>query len=121
MTVNIGLITSEALVLGCDSVASTSKPFLDPMSLGSWTPTVSPYKRTENTRSSLGISVRLPGDATTGPYESDDRSQGDQTSPRRFDTHFSLALILAGQSLRLNLPLPKFPPYANAHADPTSR
>ena len=33
MTVNIGLITSEALVLGCDSVASTSKPFLDPMSL----------------------------------------------------------------------------------------
>ena len=33
MTVNIGLITSEALVLGCDSVASTSKRFLDPMSI----------------------------------------------------------------------------------------
>lgn len=30
MTVNIGLVTSDALVLGCDSVASTIQPFVDP-------------------------------------------------------------------------------------------
>ena len=30
MTVNIGLITSDALVLGCDSVASATEPLLDP-------------------------------------------------------------------------------------------
>src|SRR5438874_814693 len=29
----MGLVTSEALVLGCDSVASTSSYFLDPISL----------------------------------------------------------------------------------------
>lgn len=33
MTVNIALVTSEALVLGCDSVASTFQPFLDPFSV----------------------------------------------------------------------------------------
>lgn len=31
MTVNIGLVTSDALVLGCDSVASTTGYYLDPM------------------------------------------------------------------------------------------
>ena len=30
MTVNVGLITSDALVLGCDSVASVTEPLLDP-------------------------------------------------------------------------------------------
>ena len=30
MTVNVGLITSDALVLGCDSVASVTAPLLDP-------------------------------------------------------------------------------------------
>lgn len=30
MTVNIGLVTSDALVLGCDSVASTTEYFIDP-------------------------------------------------------------------------------------------
>lgn len=33
MTVNIGLVTSDALVLGCDSVASSSEYLLDPFSL----------------------------------------------------------------------------------------
>jgi len=33
MTVNIGLVTSDAVVLGCDSVASTSNYFLDPIAL----------------------------------------------------------------------------------------
>ncbi|HXW27050.1 MAG TPA: hypothetical protein VEK73_20065 [Xanthobacteraceae bacterium] len=32
MTVNIGLITSDAVILGCDSVASTTSHFLDPFS-----------------------------------------------------------------------------------------
>ena len=32
MTINIGLVTSEAVVLGCDSVASTTGYFLDPFS-----------------------------------------------------------------------------------------
>ena len=36
MTVNVGLVTAEALVLGCDSVASTSGYFLDPIALP-WT------------------------------------------------------------------------------------
>ena len=30
MTVNVGLITSDAMVLGCDSVASVTEPLLDP-------------------------------------------------------------------------------------------
>lgn len=30
MTVNIGLVTSEALVLGCDSIATASRQFIDP-------------------------------------------------------------------------------------------
>jgi hypothetical protein len=33
MTINIALATSDALVLGCDSVASTSSFFLDPMDI----------------------------------------------------------------------------------------
>jgi hypothetical protein len=33
MTVNIGLVTSDAVVLGCDSVASTTNYFLDPIAL----------------------------------------------------------------------------------------
>ena len=36
MTVNIGLVTSDAVVLGCDSVASTTNYFLDPIALP-WT------------------------------------------------------------------------------------
>ena len=31
MTVNVGLVTSDALVLGCDSVASVTEPLLDPL------------------------------------------------------------------------------------------
>jgi hypothetical protein len=31
MTVNIGLVTSDDVVLGCDSVASTTDYFLDPI------------------------------------------------------------------------------------------
>ena len=33
MTVNVGLITSDALVLGCDSVASVTEPLIDPFRL----------------------------------------------------------------------------------------
>jgi len=33
VTVNIGLVTTEALVLGCDSVASTSAQYIDPFSI----------------------------------------------------------------------------------------
>ena len=33
MTVNVGLITSDALVFGCDSVASMTEPLLDPFGL----------------------------------------------------------------------------------------
>jgi hypothetical protein len=33
MTVNIALVTSDALVLGCDSIASTTGYFLDPFRL----------------------------------------------------------------------------------------
>ena len=34
MTINIGLVTSDALILGCDSVASTSDYYLDPFKIG---------------------------------------------------------------------------------------
>jgi len=40
MTINIGLVTSDALVLGCDSVASTTDFFLDPLKI--------PWERNEN-------------------------------------------------------------------------
>lgn len=33
MTINIGLATSDALVFGCDSVASATTPFLDPFGM----------------------------------------------------------------------------------------
>jgi len=33
VTVNVGLITSDALVLGCDSIASATEPLLDPLPL----------------------------------------------------------------------------------------
>ena len=33
MTINVAVITSEAIVLGCDSIASTTKHLLDPFSL----------------------------------------------------------------------------------------
>jgi hypothetical protein len=33
MTINVGLVTSDALVLGCDSFASTTAHYLDPISL----------------------------------------------------------------------------------------
>lgn len=33
MTINVGLVTSDALVLGCDSVASTTQYFLDPLAM----------------------------------------------------------------------------------------
>ncbi len=35
MTINVAVVTSEALVLGCDSIASTTRPLLDPFSLES--------------------------------------------------------------------------------------
>jgi hypothetical protein len=31
MTINVGLVTSEALILGCDSIASSSRPYLNPL------------------------------------------------------------------------------------------
>jgi hypothetical protein len=34
MTINVALVTSEALVLGCDSTASTSDTYIDPFALG---------------------------------------------------------------------------------------
>ena len=34
MTINIGVVTSEALVLGCDSIASTSAYLVDPFAGG---------------------------------------------------------------------------------------
>lgn len=33
MTINLGLVTSEAVVLGCDSIASTTGYYLDPFAL----------------------------------------------------------------------------------------
>jgi len=33
MTINVTLVTSDALIMGCDSIASTSQFFLDPMKL----------------------------------------------------------------------------------------
>lgn len=30
MTINVALVTSEAVVLGCDSIASSTRPYLDP-------------------------------------------------------------------------------------------
>jgi hypothetical protein len=33
MTINLGLVTSEAVVLGCDSIASTNAYYLDPLAL----------------------------------------------------------------------------------------
>jgi len=34
MTVNIGLVTSDALVLGCDSIASNAQYYVDPFKIG---------------------------------------------------------------------------------------
>jgi hypothetical protein len=34
MTINIGLVTSDALVLGCDSIASTTQYYVDPFKIG---------------------------------------------------------------------------------------
>ena len=34
MTINVGLVTSEALILGCDSTASTGDLYLDPFAVG---------------------------------------------------------------------------------------
>jgi hypothetical protein len=31
MTINVALVTSEAVVLGCDSIASSTRPYLDPL------------------------------------------------------------------------------------------
>jgi hypothetical protein len=33
MTINIAVVTSEALVLGCDSISSVTQYFVDPFSL----------------------------------------------------------------------------------------
>ena len=30
MTINVALVTSEALIMGCDSIASSSRPMIDP-------------------------------------------------------------------------------------------
>src|SRR5579871_474563 len=35
MTINVAVVTSEALVLGCDSIASTMRYFVDPFSVPS--------------------------------------------------------------------------------------
>jgi hypothetical protein len=34
MTINIGLVTSDALVLGCDSIASNAQYYVDPFKIG---------------------------------------------------------------------------------------
>jgi hypothetical protein len=34
MTINVGLVTSEAFILGCDSTASTGDLYLDPLAIG---------------------------------------------------------------------------------------
>jgi hypothetical protein len=34
MTINVALVTSEALVLGCDSTASTGDYYIDPFAVG---------------------------------------------------------------------------------------
>jgi hypothetical protein len=38
MTINVVLVTSDAVILGCDSTASRSQPFIDPFSLGALEP-----------------------------------------------------------------------------------
>lgn len=55
MTINVTLVTSDALIMGCDSIASTSQWFLDPMKL---------LKRNE-----AGEFIKDPDGRYTGQFE----------------------------------------------------